>query len=165
MASAEPRIVDRMVEIRLETIRELVVPAPPELSTILTDMGLSTMAQEAVWVIAYDAVTNARTIVEVARGGYHDVQVHVPTVISAVLLAATDRFILAHNHPSGDVSPTANDMVLTHRVMDAANTVGIYFEDHLIVGPDDEFYSLARAGLLIPVRRGGEVGRQKAAEA
>jgi DNA repair protein RadC len=165
MASDEPRIVDRMVEIRLVPAREILVPPPPELSTMLTEYGLSTMAQEAIWVISYDAVTQARTIVEVARGGYHDVQVHVPTVISAVLLAATDRFILAHNHPSGDVSPTANDMLLTHRVMDAANIVGIYFEDHLIVGPNDEFFSLTRAGLLIPVRRGGDSGRQKAAEA
>jgi DNA repair protein RadC len=162
--STEPRIIDRMVEVRLHTLREVIVPTPPELAVMLKDWGLTDLAQEAVWVVAYDAVTNARSVIEVARGGYHDVQVHIPTVISAVLLAGTDRFIVAHNHPSGDTDPTANDMLLTHRVMDAANATGIYFEDHLIVGPPDRFFSLARAGLLIPKRRSNDAGRQKAAE-
>jgi DNA repair protein RadC len=164
MAQDEPRIIARMVEVRLVPIREVAVPPPPDLAALLRELGMTDLVQEAVWVIAYDAITNARTIVEVARGGYHDVQVHIPTVMSAVLLAGTDRFIMAHNHPSGDVDPTSNDMILTHRVMDAANASGIYFEDHLIVGPHGKFYSMARTGLLVPKRRGGDEGRKKAAE-
>ena len=158
-------MIDRMVEVRLSTIKEIAVPSASDLVDSLREWGLDDLAQEAVWVIAYDASTNIRTIVEVARGGYHEVQVHIPTVVSAVLLAGTDRFMLAHNHPSGDVSPTANDMLLTHRVMDASNALGIYFEDHVIVGPPDHFFSLTNAGLIVPKRRSEEIGRQKAAEA
>jgi hypothetical protein len=39
---------------------------------------------------------------------------------------------------------------LTAKVMTAANSVGLYFEDHLIVGPDAETFSFLAAGLIIP---------------
>ena len=55
--------------------------------------------------------------------------------------------ILAHNHPSGDVSPSQDDINLTRRLVQAGEILGIDVLDHIIVGPDD-FISLKERGLI-----------------
>ena len=55
--------------------------------------------------------------------------------------------ILAHNHPSGDVSPSQDDINLTRRLVQAGEILGIDVLDHLIVGADD-FLSLKERGLI-----------------
>jgi len=55
--------------------------------------------------------------------------------------------ILAHNHPSGDVSPSQDDINLTRRLVQAGEILGIDVLDHLIVGSDD-FISLKERGLI-----------------
>ena len=55
--------------------------------------------------------------------------------------------ILAHNHPSGDVSPSQDDINLTRRLVQAGEILGIDVLDHLIVGADD-FISLKERGLI-----------------
>ena len=55
--------------------------------------------------------------------------------------------ILAHNHPSGDVSPSKTDIELTRRLVDAGRILGIDVLDHLIVAESD-FVSLKERGLL-----------------
>ena len=55
--------------------------------------------------------------------------------------------ILAHNHPSGDVSPSQDDINLTRRLVQAGEILGIDVLDHLIVGHDD-FISMKERGLI-----------------
>lgn len=51
-----------------------------------------------------------------------------------------------HFHPSGDASPSAEDTLITERVMKAGELLGIPLLDHIIVGEDDSFYSLREEG-------------------
>ena len=55
--------------------------------------------------------------------------------------------ILAHNHPSGDVSPSQDDINLTRRLVQAGEIMGIDVLDHIIIGRDD-FISLKERGLI-----------------
>ncbi|MEX0868216.1 MAG: DNA repair protein RadC [Nitriliruptoraceae bacterium] len=55
--------------------------------------------------------------------------------------------VLAHNHPSGDPSPSADDLAVTRRLVDAGRIIGIDVLDHLVVGGGD-WVSLARRGEL-----------------
>lgn len=135
---------------RFVTIQQIVVASQPEatdLPTLLTEWGLTRSTQEAFWVIALDNVTGVKTVTEVARGGFHDVLVHIPTVLAAVVSAHTDRFYVAHNHPAGPVTPTAEDIALTAQIMQAANVSGLSFEDHIITGPKG-WYSFWEEGLI-----------------
>jgi hypothetical protein len=70
-----------------------------------------------------------------------------------VLTAGGECFTIAHNHPTLGVLPSVEDHQLTHRVMDAANVVGLVFEEHLIVTPTFEFFSFRDAKLLNPAKR------------
>lgn len=60
---------------------------------------------------------------------------------------AAHSFVLAHNHPSGDPTPSAQDNSVTERVARAAQAVGLRMLDHIVVGAESE-YSYAENGLL-----------------
>lgn len=142
-----------MVRTQFATVRleiEKEVPSIVDLPAILYEAGgLHDATQEIMWVVPYDSIMNLRTIVEVARGGYHSMDVPVPAVLSAVLLAGTDRFVIAHNHSTGNVAPTVLDVDLTRKIMNAANICGLYFEDHYVLGPNHEVFSFADEGMLL----------------
>ncbi|MEP6754478.1 MAG: JAB domain-containing protein [Chthonomonadales bacterium] len=65
---------------------------------------------------------------------------------SAVLLGAAS-IVIAHNHPSGDATPSDADKVITARLVQAGCLLGIEVLDHIIVGADS-FVSLNRLGVL-----------------
>jgi DNA repair protein RadC len=55
--------------------------------------------------------------------------------------------ILAHNHPSGDVTPSREDIELTRRMVQAGEIMGIEVLDHIVVGPE-RFLSMKEANLF-----------------
>jgi DNA repair protein RadC len=73
--------------------------------------------------------------------------VHPREVFRVALQHAVASLILAHNHPSGDVSPSQDDLELTRRLVKAGQLMGIEVLDHLIIGPT-EFLSLKERGLM-----------------
>jgi len=140
--------VHRFVSI-VQVVRD-TRPSTEDVPTLLDTWGLTHATQECFWVIAFDLAKDLKTVTEVARGGFHDQVVYIPTVLSAVLAAQTDRFWVAHNHPAGPVSPSEEDIDLTETIMAASNVVGLSFEDHVIVGPEG-WFSMADEGILVPV--------------
>lgn len=68
-------------------------------------------------------------------------------VFRDALLAGASAIFLAHNHPSGDATPSADDRQVTRRLAQAGATIGVDLLDHLVVG-DPDWVSLARLGVL-----------------
>jgi DNA repair protein RadC len=68
-------------------------------------------------------------------------------VFRDALLAGASAIFLAHNHPSGDPTPSADDRQITRRLAQAGATLGVDLLDHLVVG-DPVWTSLARLGVL-----------------
>jgi DNA repair protein RadC len=62
-------------------------------------------------------------------------------------LANSAAIILTHNHPSGDPTPSADDMALTRRLVDAGSVMGVEVLDHIIVG-DGRHFSFRQGGQL-----------------
>ncbi len=67
-------------------------------------------------------------------------------VLVPALLANAAGIVLHHNHPSGDTSPSAEDLALTRRVADAGEIVGVRLLDHVITGGPGRWVSLRRRG-------------------
>jgi len=130
--------------------RSIEAPSAHGVKELVEEWGMNTAMQESFWVITYDSGRNLRRVTEVARGGYRDVLVSISTVLTAVLASGTDRFMVVHNHPSGNVEPTTMDMALTKKIMAGANAAGLYFEDHVIIAPPDKWYSMTANGLIVP---------------
>jgi DNA repair protein RadC len=57
------------------------------------------------------------------------------------------NIILVHNHPSGDPSPSSEDIRVTKRMLEAGNLIGITLMDHIIIG-DNRYISLKEQGLI-----------------
>jgi DNA repair protein RadC len=68
-------------------------------------------------------------------------------VLRDALVTNASALVLAHNHPSGDPEPSADDEAVTRRIADAATLVGIDLLDHLVVG-GERWVSLARRGII-----------------
>jgi len=67
-------------------------------------------------------------------------------VFGAALAARASGVVLAHNHPSGDVRPSEDDIALTERAVEAGQVLGIPVVDHLVVGAG-RYLSMAERGL------------------
>lgn len=78
----------------------------------------------------------------IAVGGVDSCMVSVPEVLKLALLSNCPPFLLIHNHPSGDISPSEEDKAITERVEKAAEIVGIRMVEHLIVGDMRNRYSI-----------------------
>lgn len=68
-------------------------------------------------------------------------------VFSPAIRRSAAGIIIAHNHPSGDATPSDDDIQLTRRLMQAASIVGIELLDHIIIGRNS-YTSFLREGLL-----------------
>jgi DNA repair protein RadC len=73
---------------------------------------------------------------EVARGTINQALVHPREVFRVAIEVGACSVILAHNHPSGNVTASAEDTELTGRLVKAGNIIGINVTDHLIIGVD-----------------------------
>lgn len=75
---------------------------------------------------------------EQGRGTVDHVPVYPREVIKRALELEASALILVHNHPSGDPTPSEADIVMTHRIRDAADTLGLTLHDHLVIGSGSE---------------------------
>jgi len=94
-----------------------------------------TLQQEIFWVLLLD--TKNKLIgqpVETTRGLLDTSPVHPREVFSKAVRYSAASVILAHNHPSGDPTPSKEDLDITRRLIEAARILGIRVVDHLIVG-------------------------------
>lgn len=74
--------------------------------------------------------------------------VHPREVFKAAILANAAGIICFHNHPSGDPAPSADDITVTDRIAKAGEILGIKVLDHIIIGHDGRFTSLANEGYI-----------------
>lgn len=74
--------------------------------------------------------------------------VHPREIFQQALLNNAASIIVAHNHPSGDPTPSQEDIQVTRRLVEAGKILGIELLDHLILGHGDKFVSLKEKGYL-----------------
>lgn len=84
---------------------------------------------------------------EISVGSLSASIVHPREIFSVPLRKSAASVILFHNHPSGDPSPSQQDLEVTRRLVDAGNILGIAVRDHIIIG-DGCFFSFREKGLL-----------------
>ena len=62
-------------------------------------------------------------------------------ILKSMVLSNAFAVMLFHNHPSGNLNPSREDFIITNRMNDICDLIGIKLWDHIIIGPNDEFYS------------------------
>ena len=127
---------------RLALVREPAVApignqitTPADLATIAQQL-LCAEPQELILSIHLDRRHRVRGYQEIARGGLDSAPCDFRVLFGGILVAGVPAFALVHNHPSGDPTPSPDDIALTRRVSRSAELLGIEFLDHLVVASE-----------------------------
>ena len=131
----------------LEEVKERPAIRTPEEVVAYCNASLAGKSDECVELI-YLSVRNTVIGTEIISSGTLDrVSISPRKIVECALAAKAAAIILVHNHPSGDPTPSADDIALTQEVARAAALLGIMVHDHIIVGKG-RHYSLKANGKI-----------------
>jgi DNA repair protein RadC len=142
------------IKAAIELGRRLPLEAPAERPAIhspkdaaeLVSYEMSALEQEHLRVFLLNTRNQVMDIVEVYRGSLNSSQVRVGELFKAPVRRSAAAIIVAHNHPSGDPSPSPDDIAVTRAIVQAGKLLDIEVLDHLIIG-QGRFVSLKERGL------------------
>ena len=99
------------------------------------------LKKEEMHVIYLDAKNNILREIKSGKSGVTSVDVNIEDITRMAVLSYSVRVIIVHNHPSGDTSPSINDIKFTEEIKRILETLGIELIDHVIIG-DGEYRSI-----------------------
>src|SRR6266545_3057730 len=142
------------IKAAIELGRRLPLEAPEERATInspadaaaLVQYEMSALEQEHLRVLLLDTKNHVLDIVEVYRGSVNMSQVRVGEVFKAAIRRNATAVIVVHNHPSGDATPSPDDVAVTRAFVQAGKLIDVDVLDHLVIG-QGKYVSLKERGL------------------
>ena len=139
--------IPKLVPVR--TIETKIVCTNPDIvkDFLCEEFNFNKLVEEHMYLLCMDCRNSLKWIFEVAHGGTEEAFIDVKNIFTRALLCSSGKIIIAHNHPSGDPTPSTYDYRLSKRVKEAGMILGIELLDSLIVG-EDTYYSMNSAGEL-----------------
>jgi DNA repair protein RadC len=142
------------IKAAIELGRRLTLEAPEERPTInspadaaaLVQYEMSALEQEHLRVFLMDTKNHVLDIVEVYRGSVNMSQVRVGEMFKTAIRRNATAVIVVHNHPSGDPTPSPDDVAVTRALVQAGKLLDVDVLDHLIIG-QGKYVSLKERGL------------------
>jgi len=130
------------IKAAIELGRRLTLEAPEERPTInspadaaaLVQYEMSALEQEHLRALLLDTRNHVLDISEIYRGSVNMSQVRVGEVFKAAIRRNATAIIVVHNHPSGDPTPSPDDVAVTRAFVQAGKLVDVDVLDHLIIG-------------------------------
>ena len=124
----------------------ITISRPTDVVPMLADIAKSD--RENFVVLHLDARNQLNSMEIVSIGSLNASLVHPREVWKGAILANAASIILAHNHPSGDPTPSREDIELTGRLKQSAEIMGVDLLDHLVVAPGGRHISMKEANLM-----------------
>ena len=138
----------------LELGRRMLVESPEErpqirspadaANLVMTEMGL--LEQEQLRVILLDTKNRVLTTPTIYKGSLNTSLIRVGELFRDAIRANCASLIVLHNHPSGDPTPSPEDVAVTRQIVDAGKLLDVEVLDHLVIGRQ-RFVSLKERGL------------------
>jgi DNA repair protein RadC len=137
-----------------DVVREPEAPAYPSMGVIRSGegvvsafkagqaAGLIPTGREAFVVFALNARHRILGVHVVSIGNLTSAPIHPREVFTFAIALGSAALVVAHNHPSGDATPSSDDRAITNRLQESGDLLGIKVLDHLVIG-SDRFYSFA----------------------
>lgn len=142
------------IKAAIELGRRLTLESPEERPTInspadaaaLVQYEMSAFEQEHLRVILLDRRNRVLETVEVYKGSVNSSQVRVGELFKEAIRKNASAMIVIHNHPSGDPTPSPDDVAVTRAIVQAGKLLDVEVLDHLVVG-QGRWVSLKERGL------------------
>ncbi len=109
---------------------------------------LATLDREELWIGMLNHRNQLLKKHQVGTGGVDRCSASPRDILRLGVKYDGVRLILAHNHPSGDPMPSADDIQFTEAIYRASRVVGVELLDHLIIGSGNRFFSFSREGFM-----------------
>ena len=108
-----------------------------------------TISLQEQFVVGYvNRANRLMGVYEMSRGGITGTVADPKLILGVALKCAATGIILAHNHPSSNLQPSLQDKDITKKIQEACKLLDITLLDHLIVVPEDAYFSFADEGIL-----------------
>ncbi|MGG7467628.1 RadC family protein [Chryseobacterium arthrosphaerae] len=114
---------------------------------LLLKNQLSDLRTEEFWAIFLNNSNKVIHLSQLTQGGISQSVVDVRVLFKTALDHFSTGVIIAHNHPSGSLKPSREDLNITQKIKEAGNTLSIQLLDHLII-TQDSYFSFSDSGLL-----------------
>ncbi len=108
---------------------------------------MKNLTQEYFKVILLNTKNEMINVEDITVGLINSSLVHAREIFRCAILKNAYSVILAHNHPSGDPTPSGNDREVTDKIVEAGKILGIKVCDHIIIG-NDSYYSFLEKGMI-----------------
>lgn len=110
-------------------------------------LELNTRTEEIVALMTLDTKCKVTGLFIVSQGSLSSGIVHPREVFKRALMQNAASVIISHNHPSGDPTPSKEDINITKRLKSAGDILGVELLDHIIIA-DNNMISFKEKGLL-----------------
>ena len=130
----------------IQTGEDRVIVHSPEDAADLVQYEMSALDQEQLRVILLNTRNHVLGVRTIYQGSLNSSQVRVGELFTEAIRRTAAAIIVAHNHPSGDPSPSPDDIALTRAIVQAGQLLDIDVLDHLVIG-QGRFISLKERGL------------------
>lgn len=125
---------------------EKVISSPNDIASLIMK-EMSFLKQEVLKLIMLDTKNNIIGIKDVFKGSLNTSIVHPREIFKEAIKKSSSSIIICHNHPSGDPTPSKEDINITIRLKECSKIIGIDLLDHLIVGKN-QYVSLKEKGII-----------------
>ncbi|MGL4993676.1 MAG: RadC family protein [Bacteroidales bacterium] len=108
---------------------------------------MADLNHEEFWVILLNPSNKILSTKRISQGGIASTSVDIKIILRHALMEPATHFIACHNHPSGNITPSPQDNILTQKLSEAARMMDLRLLDHIIFSSDSH-YSYADSGKL-----------------
>ena len=129
---------DQLETNKITSSRDVFLILSPQFSDLL---------HEEFWILLLNKANKVLNKVLISKGGQSATVVDAKVIFKAALEHNASSIILAHNHPSGNLSPSQEDINITKKIVSAAKLIDFSVLDHIIM-TDKAYYSFADEGLI-----------------
>jgi len=120
----------------------------PSEAADLVRYDMSVLEEEHLSVILLDTRNHVLDIVEVYKGSVNSSQVHVGELFKPAIRRNAAALIVVHNHPSGDPTPSPDDVAVTRAIVQAGKLLDVEVLDHMVIGQGERnWVSMKERGL------------------
>jgi DNA repair protein RadC len=137
------------VALREERSR-LLIDTPVAIAELCSEMRF--LCHESLRIVLVNTKQELIKVVSVSQGTLNETLAHPREVFKPVIAFSAFTFIMVHNHPSGDPSPSEADLRLTRRILEASKILQMQLIDHVIIGSPapgrSSYFSFKEGGVI-----------------
>jgi DNA repair protein RadC len=129
--------------------RPLITNASEAIEVIKLVIDMQRIALQEQFIVIY--LNQANKVIgtmNVFSGSIKSTVIDIKLILASGILLMSSGVIVAHNHPSGNLKPSREDLALTKRLSTALQYMEMKLIDHFIITPDDDYLSFANEGIL-----------------